>query len=559
MAGRETIARLPFFSGEEYPERPAQRFKRDGVWQDLHYGELRDAVREIALGLIALDVRPGDRVCVLSDTRPEWAQVEFAIAAVGGVIVPVYPSSSPDECAWVIGDSGAVAVVAENDLQLAKIASVRDRLPALRAIIVIDPAGSATARLDQVRAEGRVGDGAELDRRVAGVRPDDPALIVYTSGATGRAKGCVLRHRNVIACGQVTEELAMLGADDVAYLFLPLAHMFAQAVQLSAAAVGAVVAYCSDGPAAIMSDCTEVRPTFLPSVPRVFEKVHAEFARRVPAETIAAAVAADQAITLALNAGTTVLPELEDVHDEFDARLFARVRAAFGGRVRTAICGAAPVAPQVLEFFHASGVPVFEGYGLSEAGGVATLNTPTASQVGSVGRAVPGCEIRIAEDGEVLIRGAYVFAGYWNDAEATAEALVDGWLRTGDLGAVDEDGYLSINGRKKDINTTAGSASVFAADLLGWGSTPQRLAWWLRCGNRAVEWKVADVCWLSRDISQPRPVCWPVFPQPRDLLPGWIETRRAALQDQGSRASRADAARGRRARWRDLNRQRERT
>jgi long-chain acyl-CoA synthetase len=251
----------------------------------------------------------------------------------------------------------------------------------------------------------------------------------------------------------------------VAYLFLPLAHMFAQAVQLSAVAVGAVIAYCSGGPSAVMSDCVEVRPTCLPSVPRIFEKVYAEFARRMPAETIAAAVATGQAVALALRAGTSVQAELEHVHDEFDVRLFARVRAAFGGRIRVAVCGAAPVAPEILEFFRVAGVPVFEGYGLSEAGGVATLNTPAATRIGSVGRAAPGCEIRIAGDREILIRGPHVFAGYWNNAEATAEVLVDGWLRTGDLGVVDKDGFLSISGRKKDIIITAGGKNLTPANL----------------------------------------------------------------------------------------------
>jgi long-chain acyl-CoA synthetase len=465
QVGRETLAELPFFGAERFPERPAQRFKRNQAWQDLTYAGLRDVIREIALGLVALGVRPGDRVCVLSDTRPEWVQAEFGIAAAGAVVVPIYPSSSPEECEWVIGDSGALAVICENPAQLAKVEHVRERLPELRHATVIDQVGTDTVSLEQLRVRGREGDWSEVERRTAGVRPDDPALIIYTSGTTGRPKGCMLTHRNMTACCRVTEELQIIGADDVAYVFLPLAHVFAQVVQLSVSAVGGVAAYCSGDASAILPDCAELRPTCVPSVPRIFEKVYALFAREVPADTLATAVKVGLAVRRLQHAGNPVPEDLRRGFDQADTQLFNKVRAVFGGRLQVAISGAAPIAPEILEFFHAAGVPVYEGYGLSESASVGTLNTRDATKIGTIGRPVPACEVRIAEDGEILMRGPHIFAGYWNNREATTEALVDGWLQTGDLGSIDEDGFVTITGRKKDIIITAGGKNLTPANL----------------------------------------------------------------------------------------------
>ena len=339
----QTLAELPVLGAERFGERPAQRFKRDGVWRDLSYARLRDIAGEVGLGLAALGVGPGDRVCILSETRPEWVQAELGIEAAAAVLVPIYPSSSPEECEWVIGNSGAVAVICESPAQLAKVEQVRDRLPELRHAAVIDPAGTAAVSLEQLRARGRDGDRAELEQRTAGVRPDDPALIIYTSGTTGPPKGCVLTHRNMTACCRITEELKIVGADDVAYLFLPLAHVFAQVVQLSIASVGGVVAYCSAGASAIVPDCAEVRPTYIPSVPRIFEKVHALFASQVPRDTLSNMVEVGLAVRRLERAGQPVPEQLRRGFEQADAALFAKVRALFGGRMRLAISGAAPI------------------------------------------------------------------------------------------------------------------------------------------------------------------------------------------------------------------------
>ncbi|MDQ3733911.1 MAG: long-chain fatty acid--CoA ligase, partial [Actinomycetota bacterium] len=391
--------------------------------------------------------------------------------AAGGVVVPIYPSSSAEECEWVIANSGAVAVFCENAAQLAKVATSLSRLDAVRHIILIDPAdevdisGVETGTLEQLRSSGRDGDPMELARRTAAVEPEDVGLIVYTSGTTGRPKGCTLTHRNMTSCCRVTTELEVIGPDDVVYLFLPMAHVFAQVVQLSASSVGAVVAYCSGDATRILPDFAEVQPTFVPSVPRIFEKVYSVFAGQVPPEMLTNAVAAGTAVRQLEAAGQPVPEQLAAGFAQADAVLFAKVRGVFGGKLRGAISGAAPIAPEILQFFHAAGVPVYEGYGMSESSSVGTLNSAGATKIGTIGRPVPGCEARIAEDGEILMRGPHIFAGYWDNPEATAETLVDGWLQTGDLGAIDEDGYVTITGRKKDIIITAGGKNLTPANL----------------------------------------------------------------------------------------------
>ncbi len=457
-----TLAALPAFGAEHFGARPAQRYLADGTWHDRTFAEVDAISREIGLGLVDLGVAPGDRVCVLADTRPEWLLAELGIARAGAVLVPIYPSSSADECAWVIGNSGAVIVICENARQAAKVAQVRADLPDLREVVLIDGDG---VTLESLRGRDSDIDPAELDRRSAAVQPDDPGLIIYTSGTTGRPKGCVLTHRNLTSCCQVCDALGVLLPDDVVYLFLPLAHVFAQVIALAAAGAGSVVVFCSGGAAAIMTDLAATEPTLVPSVPRIFEKVFAMVSGLVPAELRDRAVAAALAVRDLRDADRPVPDELQAAFDRADEQLFSQVRAAFGGAIRQAISGAAPIATDILQFFHAAGVPVMEGYGLSESTAIGTLNTPDAMRIGTIGRPVPGCEVRIADDGEILMRGPHIFAGYWRNPEATAETLVDGWLQTGDLGTVDEDGFVTITGRKKDIIITAGGKNLSPANV----------------------------------------------------------------------------------------------
>ena len=343
--------------------------------------------------------------------------------------MPIYASNSPQECAWILKDSGAVAVVCENAAQVATIESVRGELPELRHVLTMDP-GEEEADLGSLSERGRTTDASTREARTAAVAEADPAIIIYTSGTTGRPKGCILTHRNLVSCARQAVDLDLIFDDDVAYLFLPLAHVFAQTTNVATTAIGCEIAYVSGGPTSILPDLAEVQPTYFPSVPRIFEKVHAAFSGA---------------------------PHVEEV--------FAKVRGAFGGRVRIAITGAAPIAPEILEFFHAAGVPIYEGYGLSESTSYATVNTPAALRLGSVGPRMPFCEVRI-EEGEILLRGPNIFAGYWNNPEATAQTLDDeGWLLTGDLGLIDEDGFVFITGRKKEIIITSGGKNITPSEI----------------------------------------------------------------------------------------------
>jgi len=327
-------------------------------------------------------------------------------------------------------------------------------------------AAEGVVSLDDVAASG--GDREELSRRRDAVTPEDPALIIYTSGTTGLPKGCVLSHRNAMSVCSIVLEIKTLLPGEVAYLYLPLAHVFAQIVQFAAFQVGAAIAYYGGDTKQIIPELMEVHPDYLPSVPRVFEKLYALTMAQVPPEQqdVRSAVRLGVQVRALQAHGELVPDDLREPFERADERVFSRVRALFGGNLREALTGAAPIAPEILEFFYAAGVPVMEGYGMTETAGVGTVNLRDALRFGTVGRAVPGAEVRIAEDGEILMRGPHVFTGYWENAAATREVLdEDGWLHTGDLGSLDEDGFLSITGRIKDIIITAGGKNLTPSNL----------------------------------------------------------------------------------------------
>ena len=383
----------------------AQRYA-DG--RTTSFAELAVEVDRLAAGLYASGVRPGDRVVLLSSTRPEWTLSDLAIARLGAICVPAYPTGSARQTAWVVEDSGARVAIVETESHAQQVA-------ALDHVVRIDA-------LDRVAQDGPL--------PPVETRADDPFTIVYTSGTTGNPKGCVLTHANVMSVVAALRDLGDAGPGDVVFAYLPLAHLLTRMLQLFCLETGATIAYSSGDIRNVMAELRVVAPTYLPSVPALFEKVY-DVVQQLPA----------------------------------DEALAENVRAAFGGRVRHAITGAAPIAPEVLEFFFACGVPVFEGYGMTESSAVISVNTPEATRIGTVGRPVPGVEVRIAADGEVLARSAGVMAGYWNNPAATASTVVDGWLHTGDLGSVDEDGFLSITGRKKDIIITSAGKNLTPANL----------------------------------------------------------------------------------------------
>jgi long-chain acyl-CoA synthetase len=468
-AAPRTLARLPVFAGEQHGGRRAVLVKRDGGWQDRSYAEVAREIERLAAGFVQCGIQAGERVCVLADTRPEWSVASYALWSAGAVVVPIYPSNSPEECEWVAGNSGAVAVLVENIAQLAKIEAVRAALPALRTIFIMD----ATDAPDGVPALADVaasdGDGEELSRRRDAVTPDDLALIIYTSGTTGPPKGCMLSHRNAMSLCSIVLEIETLLPGEVAYLYLPLAHVFAQIVQLATFQVGAAIAYYGGDTKQIIPELMEVRPDYLPSVPRIFEKLYAMAMTQIPPEQeedVRRAVALGVEVRSLEARGEPVPVELREPFERADERIFAKVRTLFGGNLREALTGAAPIATEILEFFYAAGVPVMEGYGMSETMAIGTVNRQVGFRFETVGRALPGIELRIAQDGEILMRGPHIFTGYWENEAATREVLDDdGWLHTGDLGSLDEDGYLSITGRIKDIIITAGGKNLAPANL----------------------------------------------------------------------------------------------
>jgi long-chain acyl-CoA synthetase len=468
--GSKTIADLIGRAAEQYGDRVAARHKADGAWQDVTYTRVGEIVREIGLGLIDLGIEPGERVCILATTRVEWTYCDFAISSAGAVVVPIYPTNSPEECEWVAGDSEAVAIVCEDAEQLAKIVAVRDRLPALRTIVVIDPAGDTAdaIALDEVRERGRGRDAAELDARSAAITPADPFTIIYTSGTTGPPKGCVLSHGNYRRVLDMCETLGVLRGQEEIYLFLPLAHSFALLIQLLSYDVGDVMAYFGGDPLQIVAELQEIKPTYLPSVPRIFEKVYTLVMASQPPEVqqqMKAAAQLGMKVRDMVAHGMPVPPELQEKFDQADESLFKNVRSVFGGRLEHAVSGAAPIAREILEFFYGCGVPVLEGYGMTETATVSTYSTVENHRFGSVGRLLPGVEGKIADDGELLLKGANIFQGYWKNDDASFGAVVDGWLHTGDLATIDDDGYVFITGRKKDIIITAGGKNLTPANI----------------------------------------------------------------------------------------------
>jgi long-chain acyl-CoA synthetase len=483
--GSRTIADLVAHSAIEHAEHVAVRYKRDGTWHDITYPELADVVQEIGLGLIDLGIEPGERLCILANTRPEWSFVDMAATAVGAVVVPIYQTNSPEECLWVISDSGAQTIVCENEEQLAKIAEIRERIPSLRTVVVLDPPsadaaanGSASAfealdaiTLEQVRERARERSPEELEARRAAVRPEDPFTFIYTSGTTGPPKGCVLTHGNYRSIIDMISEAGEIESDEIIYLYLPLAHSYALLIQLAVFDLGGTLAYFSGDTKQIIPELLEVKPTYLPSVPRVFEKIytlaHGAIEAQPPDERERARKAIELGVKVRdmINRGEEIPEELKAGFEAADEQLFKNVRAIFGGDVRRATSGAAPIAKEILEFFWACGVPVLEGYGMTETATAATVSTIENHRFGTVGRALPGVELRIADDGEILIKGPNIFHGYHNQASTSFGAVEDGWLHTGDLGSLDEDGYLSITGRKKDIIITAGGKNLTPANM----------------------------------------------------------------------------------------------
>jgi long-chain acyl-CoA synthetase len=452
---------------------PALRSYADGAWRDVSYPELGRIAREIAAGLMALGIAPGDPVGLLSATRPEWTMVDFGILCAGAVVVPVYHTNSPVECRHVLGHSGARAVFCEDAAQRDKILAVRDELPALERIITFDDSGDLS--LTQLRALAADVPPDAVDRAVAAVGPDDVATIIYTSGTTGPAKGCLTTHANCLTTISMYERQLDFDArerDLVIFMFLPLAHSLTRVTEMVALDAGGTLAFWRGDMQKVAEDLAEIRPTHVPSVPRVLEKIHtrvmagAQDAGRAKGAIAGWSLGIGRRMRAVERRGQRPKPALRAAHRVADRLVLSRVRDVFGDRLEMALTGAAPIAHEVLEFFDACGILVLEGYGMTETTAAATLNTADAVRFGTVGRPLPGTEVAIAPDGEILMRGPHVFAGYHRDADATRATMTeDGWLRSGDLGSIDPDGFVRVTGRKKDLIVTSSGKNITPATL----------------------------------------------------------------------------------------------
>jgi long-chain acyl-CoA synthetase len=452
-----TLSDPVWVNAERTPD--AVQFQRRTAtgWEDVTCARFRDEVTAVANGLIAHGVQRGDRVALMSRTRYEWTLVDYAIWAVGGVTVPIYDSSSAEQVAWIIEDSGAVACVVETNEHRAHASST-----GLEKIWTIEGDGPTLADLHRPDA-----DPAELDRRRRDTTADDLATIIYTSGTTGRPKGCVLTHRNI----DFNAANGLAGLDDYVnargrtLLFLPLAHSFARLIQ-----VAVVRTPCLMRPDADIKNLPtamrEFRPTFLLAMPRIFEKVYTSAKLKAHADGKGAIFDRAEKVAIA-HSRADGKPGLllKAQHALFDRLVYTKIRAALGGACEMSISGGAPLGERLAHFFRGVGVTVYEGYGLTETSPGVAINLQHAIRVGTVGRPLPGVAVAIADDGEILVRGGNVFQGYWKNETATAEVLKDGWFHTGDLGSLDKDGYLRITGRKKEIIVTAGGKNVAPAVL----------------------------------------------------------------------------------------------
>jgi len=460
---RRTIARLWRDAVAAERSGPAYLVEADEGWREVSWRDADERVRAYANGLLARGVRKGDAFAILARNTLDWALVDFALAQIGAVGVPVYASNSSRDVGYVLSHSEAVGIVCEDAEQLAKLEAVSAESPALEHVLTYHD-------LDGLAAHGRdfaTTNPSALDDASAAIGEDDLFTIIYTSGTTGPPKGCMLSHRNYYAMASVVDQMdSYYRDDDLMLLYLPLAHNFGRLMLLTGAYVGFPIAFLAD-PLRVGEVLPQVRPTVLPSVPRVYEKVHTaakgrfDEATGVKRRLIDWALPIGREVSRIESEGKPVPAGLRARHRIADRLVFGKVRARLGGRLRIPISGGAPLAKEIAEFFDAIGIRIVEGYGLTECTTACSTNRPDVYRFGTVGRPLPGFEIAIADDGEILVRSETVFQGYFKDEEATADVLTaDGWLRTGDIGELDTDGFLRITDRKKDILVTAGGKNV---------------------------------------------------------------------------------------------------
>jgi len=457
-------------------EAPCARHKRDGRWVDISWIEMARRARSISDGLAALGVRRGDRVSIIGESTPEWILADLGIMGAGAVTVPIYQSNRPHEVQYILDDSGAHWIFCDSEPQVQKVREVRARLPELQGVIRFagPPAGAFERTLADVEKAGedwrRTSPGAHA-ARVAAIDPSDSACFIYTSGTTGNPKGVVLTHGNWVYEAVASAQIHVMEADDLLLLFLPMAHSFAKVIEAVWFQVGGTIAFV-ESLEKVVDNAGEVRPTTMPAVPRVFEKAY----NTVVASGLSAPGLKGKLFKMALRG----LDEWVEAREQGRSgggigylvgkrlvfpQVAAKLKQRFGGRMRFFVSGGAPLSPRINWFFRHCGLEILEGYGLTESSAASFVNRLGLNRIGTVGPPVPGTEVKIAEDGEILIRGPGVMKEYYRNPAATAEAVVDGWLQTGDIGYLDEAGHLRITDRKKDIIVTAGGKNIAPQNL----------------------------------------------------------------------------------------------
>ncbi len=457
------VADIVYDNARSRPDHVALRRRVDGAWQDVTDRAFADEVTAVAKGFIAAGIQAGDRVAVMSKTRYEWTLVDFALFTAGAVVVPIYETSSAEQVEWILSDSGARGAVVETDEHAALVASVRDRTPDFADLWTIDAGG-----IDTLVSDGATVSDDDVRKRRQAVTLDDTASLIYTSGTTGRPKGCRLLHRSFVAeCAELAEVLrSFFNERTSTLLFLPIAHVFGRVIEIGALHVGCTLGHTPDVKN-LIDDLAEFKPTFVLAVPRVFEKVYNSAKQRAHGSGKGKIFDRAEAVAIAYSEadgkpGLMVRAQ----HILFDRLVYSKLRAALGGECIAAVSGGAPLGARLGHFFRGIGVTIYEGYGLTETTAGICVNRPGSIRIGTVGQPVGDVTVRIADDGELLARSPMVFAGYWHNDEATAEAIdSDGWFHTGDLGEIDADGFVRITGRKKELIVTAGGKNVAPAVL----------------------------------------------------------------------------------------------
>ncbi len=468
----KTIADLMPLAAERHGDLRAVTYKDgSGQWISKTFREVGEITKQLALGLIELGIEKGDKVSILANTRPEWTYFDFAALSAGATVVPIYQTNSPDECQYVLENSDAKMVIVENDEQLAKIDEIRDRVPKLEHVIRMEGTGGGALPMEELIQLGSSRSDSDWEQRWSSVTPEDICTFIYTSGTTGPPKGCVISHGNYRSMVSMALEESVLEREATTYLFLPLAHSFALLIQLLSFDLGGNIAYWERDPLKIIPNLGEVKPEYFPSVPRIFEKIYTaatgdiEKTGGIKKVIFNWAIGVGRKVRERERAGQPIGFLLRKQYEFADKQVLSKIRGLFGGRIKNCVTGAAPINPEILRFFDATGVLILEGWGMTETSTAATIARPDAFKFGTVGKAFTENEIKIAEDGEILVRGPNIFQGYYKNEEATRETLEGGWLHTGDIGELDDEGYLSITGRKKDIIITAGGKNITPANL----------------------------------------------------------------------------------------------